>query len=271
MSPVIFVSLLICIISITTLTRSVKISDVNSQTSSQTHTQNTDTADSSNIVYHLLLKGGNHYIGITSNLNRRWKQHTTNKGSKWTKIHKPLKMVEVWQDGTLELENKITYELMNKYGVTNVRGGDCHCPILKECKQFGCNYSDEISELDKIIGLLNEDWVREIISLEKSNLNNPSERLTPESVDVISNNIIKKNGNWYYNSDGDLYIITYKLDIHHGYLLEPGRCSVNKICFRMISEYLLQIYKWENGTPWSERLRYPEMFAYYMYIKGINK
>ena len=169
MTPVILISLIICTISITTITRGVKVR----APSSHTQTPNTNTDDSSDIVYHLLLEGGNHYIGITSNLNKRWNQHVTNKGSKWTKLHKPIKMVEVWQDGTLELENKITYELMNKYGVTNVRGGDCHCPILKECKKFGCNYSDEISELDKIIGLLNKDWVREIISLTQSFFNSP--------------------------------------------------------------------------------------------------
>ena len=260
MTPMLFISILICTISISTLTRGVRIKK-------EATCQNTDT--DGNIVYHLLLKGGNHYIGITSNLNRRWKQHATNKGSKWTKLHKPIKMVEVWQDANLELENKITYELMNKYGVTNVRGGDCHCPILKECKKFGCNYSDEISELDKIIGLLKKDWVREIIYLAQSD---PylSSRLT---IDQISNNIIKKNGNWYYNSEGDLILITYKLDIHHGYLLEPGGCSenkLNKLCFRRISNYLHQIYKWENGTPWDRRRRYPEMFAHYMYIKMNN-
>lgn len=254
--------MLICIISVlSTFSRGVKIPTRNVPDGYVAR----DGHD--NIVYHLQLEGGNHYIGITSNLNRRWKQHATNKGSKWTKLHKPIKIVDVWHDATLELENKITYELMNKYGVTNVRGGDCHCPILKECKKFGCNYSDEISELDKIIGLLNKDWVREIISLEQTKI---LTQCPPHvySVDKISNNIVKKNGNWYYNSDGDLYKITYEESRD---ILGNSHAPEKANCFRIICHYLLQIYKWENGTPWVHRLQHPDMYSHYMYKKMLMK
>ena len=107
-------------------------------------------SDIPSFVYHLELEGVNsdhkfHYVGLTKNLNQRWAQHIHDKGSQWTKIHKPIKILDFWTNGSPELENKKTYELMDRYGVDKVRGGVCHCPVLTECRKFGCKYDEDFS------------------------------------------------------------------------------------------------------------------------------
>lgn len=41
-------------------------------------------------LYVLELEGGNFYVGITSDLSRRYEQHMTGSGAVWTSTHKPL-------------------------------------------------------------------------------------------------------------------------------------------------------------------------------------
>lgn len=74
-------------------------------------------------VYVLKLKGGYFYIGFTRYLQLRIRQHFNGKGAKFTKLHKPLKVVEVI-DGDLIIEHMMTRKYIEKYGVDKVRGGD---------------------------------------------------------------------------------------------------------------------------------------------------
>ena len=202
-----------------------------------------DISLTNKLVYHIQLTSGKHYIGITDNLNKRWAQHLSNKGSKWTKIYKPEKIVDVWSEGTDELENKITSELMDKYGINNVRGGNCHCPILKECKKYGCKYSETIYELDKIMSLLEEDWVREIIETELTydiNGNYISQAGREKGfVNKISDNVIKQNNKWYYNDNGNLNTITITTLPSINPTIE-SKCS-NSPCILTITGPLYQI------------------------------
>ncbi len=81
------------------------------------------------ILYVLLLENNKYYIGITMNLNQRIAQHFSGDGSKWTKLHKPITIVEVQIKNVDEkLENEITLHYINKYGKENVRGGS-YCRI----------------------------------------------------------------------------------------------------------------------------------------------
>jgi predicted GIY-YIG superfamily endonuclease len=48
------------------------------------------------LVYHLKLEEDNHYVGITYNLNQRYAQHISGNGAKWTKLHKPISVEQVW-------------------------------------------------------------------------------------------------------------------------------------------------------------------------------
>ncbi len=74
-------------------------------------------------VYTLLLENNKYYVGFTNrNVNIRFKEHLLGDGSKWTRIHKPLQMINVIP-GDLQIENKVTLQMMRKYGWKNVRGG----------------------------------------------------------------------------------------------------------------------------------------------------
>jgi len=75
-------------------------------------------------VYVLKLEDGCYYVGITRNLNMRMAQHWSGvEGAKWTKLHKPISIVEVIYPATRETENATTQRYMESYGKEFVRGG----------------------------------------------------------------------------------------------------------------------------------------------------
>ena len=74
-------------------------------------------------VYVLSLEDESWYVGITFNLNVRLGQHWTGSGAKWTRIHKPISVVEVIYPATREMENQVTLRYIDKYGKDRVKGG----------------------------------------------------------------------------------------------------------------------------------------------------
>jgi len=46
-------------------------------------------------VYIILCEGNNYYTGYTKNVNTRFRLHTNGKGARYTKIHKPKKIVYI--------------------------------------------------------------------------------------------------------------------------------------------------------------------------------
>ena len=74
-------------------------------------------------IYTLLLENGKYYVGKTNNPNFRLKNHFNSNGSEWTKLHKPLRLLELKPNCDDYDEDKITRQYMDKYGIYNVRGG----------------------------------------------------------------------------------------------------------------------------------------------------
>ena len=74
-------------------------------------------------IYVLKLIQKKYYIGKTNNPNFRIAEHFNNNGSEWTKIYKPLKVVEIISNCDEYDEDKYTRIYMDKYGIDNVRGG----------------------------------------------------------------------------------------------------------------------------------------------------
>jgi predicted GIY-YIG superfamily endonuclease len=74
-------------------------------------------------VYVLKCEDDCYYVGITRNLNMRMAQHWTGEGAKWTRLHKPISVVEVIYPATMESENATTQRYMELYGKEFVRGG----------------------------------------------------------------------------------------------------------------------------------------------------
>lgn len=74
------------------------------------------------LVYTLELEDGCFYVGYSENLNRRIFQHFNGEGSKWCKIHKPVKLVGVMVGGKKE-ETEEALRLMKIHGKDKVKGG----------------------------------------------------------------------------------------------------------------------------------------------------
>lgn len=78
---------------------------------------------SSLFLYILSLENGKYYIGKTDDVNRRFLEHMSNKGSEWTKKYKPVEILEVIDDCDEFDEDKYTFKMMALHGIDNVRGG----------------------------------------------------------------------------------------------------------------------------------------------------
>lgn len=80
-------------------------------------------------IYVLKLQGGYIYVGITKNVDQRFKRHIKGKGSNWTKLHPPIDLIETRPTPHLidshaaQMENEVTLEYAKKYGTDLVRGG----------------------------------------------------------------------------------------------------------------------------------------------------
>ena len=74
-------------------------------------------------IYALQLEQGKYYIGKTNNPQFRLNSHFNSNGSEWTKIYKPLNVLELKPNCDDYDEDKITRQYMDKYGINNVRGG----------------------------------------------------------------------------------------------------------------------------------------------------
>ena len=79
------------------------------------------------------------YVGSTMNMNQRWAQHCCGFGSKFCRVHKPVRIRAVHccdasdARAVMRYENELTLTLMREYiqkygpnGWQSVRGGD-HC------------------------------------------------------------------------------------------------------------------------------------------------
>lgn len=77
-------------------------------------------------VYILELENGKYYVGSTTNRKRRLQEHIKRKGSKWTKEHRPVRVLREYRRipsrYVLGMESRVTAECMLKFGVDNVRG-----------------------------------------------------------------------------------------------------------------------------------------------------
>ena len=88
------------------------------------------------IVYVLKLEDDCWYVGMTHDMNRRISQHIAGSGSLWTRIHKVISVEKIYvlNHDEIDLENKITRELMNLYGEDKVKGGK-YCSVkIKLCR-----------------------------------------------------------------------------------------------------------------------------------------
>ena len=90
---------------------------------------NIDNLDiTKNYIYVLKLVEDRYYVGRTSNILRRIKEHFTEEGALYTKKYKPLKVIEVEEEKSREDERIKTIITMENYGWEKVRGA-CWCSL----------------------------------------------------------------------------------------------------------------------------------------------
>jgi len=74
-------------------------------------------------IYILELEQNKYYIGKTTNIAFRLKDHFESNGAAWTKKYKPIRLESIIADCDDFDEDKFTLKYMEKYGINNVRGG----------------------------------------------------------------------------------------------------------------------------------------------------
>lgn len=74
------------------------------------------------LVYVLALENGKFYVGYT-NSKIRIIAHFQGEGSSWTKLHKPIAVVEHITPVYVDTEKQTTLRYMRLHGWENVRGG----------------------------------------------------------------------------------------------------------------------------------------------------
>ena len=79
-------------------------------------------------IYILKLEKNKYYVGTSFDVRTRYNQHKDGSGSSWTSKYRPIRILEVKKLTGIHRENNETEDLMKKYGIDNVRGGD-YCQI----------------------------------------------------------------------------------------------------------------------------------------------
>lgn len=103
-------------------------------------------------VYVLECENGKYYVGSTKNRRRRISEHSRNRGSKWTREHKPISVLREYRripaKYLLGMESRVTAELMLEFGVNNVRGSmfctprEYHLGDIDALTKFLGHYND---------------------------------------------------------------------------------------------------------------------------------
>lgn len=75
-----------------------------------------------NKIYILELENNKYYVEKTSNIDSCFLSHTSGSKSEWTKLYKPLKVLEQYDCCSNYDEKLILLESMKRFGIDNVRG-----------------------------------------------------------------------------------------------------------------------------------------------------
>ena len=86
-------------------------------------------------IYALKLENEKYYIGKTHrgvDANIRFQEHKSGNGAEWTKLYKPISIIESYEHDSAFEEDVFTKKYMMKYGIDNVRGGSYTKIVLDE-------------------------------------------------------------------------------------------------------------------------------------------
>ncbi len=145
-------------------------------------------------IYALQLEHGKYYIGKTNNPQFRLENHFNSNGSEWTKLYKPIKLIELRPNCDNYDEDKITKQYMDRYGINNVRGGSFVSVILDK------SVIDTLNQMNK--GTNDKCFVCGNVGHFANNCQQ----------NILSNNNYKTYNNYDDNDDDDDYEIIWCCD-----------------------------------------------------------
>ncbi len=90
-------------------------------------------------LYVLELSQQKYYIGKTKKkyILDRYYEHLYGNGAEWTKLYKPIGILECFESDDKFIEDKYTKKYMDLYGIQNVRGGS-YSNVRLEDYQIKC-------------------------------------------------------------------------------------------------------------------------------------
>jgi predicted GIY-YIG superfamily endonuclease len=124
-------------------------------------------------VYVLELEDSCVYVGATMNFNVRMAQHFSGIGAKWTKLHKPLKVLEVIYPMIAGLENTITQKYFALYGKEKVRGGSW-CRVQSQSTRYSKNNEHTIILDSSLISVPDSEKIKNSLFLIGGNADSSS-------------------------------------------------------------------------------------------------
>lgn len=128
-------------------------------------------------LYVLELNDGCYYVGLTSDIAKRLRQHWEGEGggAEWTRLHKPRRVIHAINTETKNtreaecLENEVTILMMIRYGIDHVRGGHFSYPdrqlVEHHLRLKGAWERVVLNELDKHPCDTSESWDQAMRSL----------------------------------------------------------------------------------------------------------
>ena len=137
-------------------------------------------------VYVIECDNDSYYIGQTSDIEKRWKEHITGNAAKWTKSHKPVKIIHYEELNTREEAVKRESDLKTGFGRKWIKleiaaGRNNEYFLEQDEPQIASRFSPQLETL--ITGMLNPatllDLVRNFIVFEKSISSEPSPQPSP--------------------------------------------------------------------------------------------
>jgi len=131
-------------------------------------------------IYILELTNNKYYIGKTNNAEIRIENHFDNKGAEWTKLYKPIKLIELIQNCDNYDEDKYVFKYMNQYGIDNVRGGSfVQIELNNEYKnviQHILNSTNDICFVCNLPGHFGNNCKQKVITNNNITLNNKEDK-----------------------------------------------------------------------------------------------
>ena len=124
-------------------------------------------------IYVLELENSKFYVGSTTKLRQRVRQHfDTTGGSLWTRLHRPIRVVEthrfISKKYYLGFEAQVTARYMQQYGIQNVRGAMFCTP-----RNFT---TEDAGALVGFLGHYNDQRYRDVrVQLEQQLMKNSAE------------------------------------------------------------------------------------------------